>query len=115
MKYLLIISILFLAGCANKLKEGYVIEKWHEPRTEYMMLMPMVISDGKSVTTIYTPYWIVDNEDWVVKIRGKYKGKVIEESVYVGEKQYECLSVSSHLKINEDCSTDDLNNTKTAQ
>jgi len=106
--------VLCLYSC-NKLEEGDVIEKWYEPTHTYVALMPMVISNGKSTTTIMIPYVITDYEDWVVKINGKYKGEERTETIYVSQKQYECLSVGSHLKLTEDSSTSDDNNHKVRQ
>lgn len=110
---LLLCAVLF--GCKNKLKEGDVVEKWYEPKSEYMMMLPITISDGKNTITIYQYYWIEDNEDWVVKIKGTYKGKERTEMVYVSPQNYECLNVGSHIVIGKDCSLSDDNNNKTAR
>lgn len=106
--------VLCLSSC-NKLEEGDVVEKWYEPTHTYVALMPTTISNGKTTSTIMIPYVITDYEDWVVKIKGKYKGEERTETIYVSQKQYECLSVGSHLKLNEDCSTADENNHKVHQ
>lgn len=104
-----------MSGCKNKLKEGDVVEKWYEPESSYMMMIPITISDGKNTTTIYQSYWIDDKEDWCVKIKGIYKGEEKTEKVYVSKQQYECLQNGSHLVIGRDCSLSDDNNNKTAR
>ena len=114
MKQLLILLVcLSFVGCSNVLKEGDVVEKWHEPESVYTMLMPMTISDGKTTTTYMIPYIIQDNEDWVVKIKGTYKGEIKTEKVYVSPQQYQCLNIGSHLTIGKDCSLSDNNNIET--
>ena len=110
---LLLCAVLF--GCKNKLKEGYVVDKWYEPESSYMIMIPITISDGKNRTTVYQYYWIEDNEDWGVKIKGIYKGDEKTERVYVSKQQYECLQTGSHLVIGKDCSFSDDNNNKTAR
>lgn len=111
----LILMVIFIAiafiSC-NKLKEGEVIEKWYEPERTYVSLMPMYIGNGKTFTVIFIPYIITDNEDYVIKIKGKYKGKDRVETVYVNPKEYECLRTGDHFTIGKDCSLTDDNNTK---
>lgn len=101
-----------LSGCKNVLKEGDVVEKWYKPTTKYMIYQPIIISDGKTTTTIPMYYWVTDNEDWCVKIKGTYKGKDKTETVYVSPQQYECLQVGNHLVLGKDCSLSDDNNTQ---
>lgn len=106
--------VLCLTSC-NKLEEGDVVEKWYEPTHTYVTLMPMEIPNGKTTTTIMIPYMITDYEDWCIKIKGKYKGKKRIETIYVSQKQYECLSIGSHFKLTDDCSMSDDNNHKVRQ
>jgi hypothetical protein len=106
------LAVVFLCGGCNRLKEGDVISKHYDPTNTYMMLMPMIISNGTSTTTIMIPYLITDYEDWVVEIEGTYNGEKRTEDVYVSQKKYECLQKGSHLKLGDDCSTEDDNNTK---
>jgi hypothetical protein len=106
--------VLCLTSC-NKLEEGDVVEKWYEPTNTYVALMPLVISNGKTTTTMMIPYVITDYEDWCVKIKGKYKDEERIETIYVSQKQYECLSIGSHLKFTDDCSMSDENNHKVRQ
>lgn len=106
--------VLCLISC-NKLEEGNVVEKWYEPTRRYVAVMPLVISNGKTTTTIMMPYVVTDYEDWCVKIKGKYKDEEMVETIYVTQKQYECLSIGSHLKLTDDCSMSDDNNHKVRQ
>lgn len=106
--------ILCLTSC-NKLKEGYVVEKWYEPTRTYVTLMPLVISNGKSTTTIMMPYVITDYEDWCIKIKGKYKDEERIETIYISQQQYDCMSIGDYLKLTDDCSKSDDNNHKVQQ
>jgi hypothetical protein len=108
---IILFSVLCLPSC-NKLKEGDVVAKWYEPKTTRISLMPMITSSG---STIMIPYLMTDNEDYVVKIKAIYKDEERIETIYVSQKQYECLSVGSHFKLTEDCSTSDDNNQKERQ
>lgn len=110
----LLLASFIMFGCSN-LKEGNVVGKWYEPESHYMVVLPITIPSGKSVTVIMVPYYMTDNEDWCVKIMGKIGMEQVEETVYVTKEQYECLSVGSHLKLGEDCSLSDDNNVKIKQ
>ncbi len=111
---ILILTILycmiFLTSCSNKLKEGDIIEKWYEPENTYVTFIPLLISSGKSATTIIVPYLVTDYEDWCIKIKGRHRGKEIVETFYVSQNQYEHLSIGDHIKLKDDYSMSDDNN-----
>ena len=97
------------------MKYGNVVEKWHEPESHYMMLMPMTISTGKSTTTMIIPYYIHDNEDWCIKVTGiGVKGDTITRTYYVDEMAFDTLSVGEFICVDGACD-DDENNTKVRQ
>ena len=106
--------VLCLTSC-NTLEEGEVVEKWYEPTHTDVVLMPLIISNVKTTTTVMMPYVITDYKDWCVKINGKYKDEERIETIYVSQKQYESLSIGSHLKLTDDCSMSDDNNHKVRQ
>lgn len=112
MKYLLFLSILMCSavGCKNKLKEGNIVSKWYEPASTTVIVIPITMTDGKNTSVMMVPYFIIDNEDWVIKIQGKYNGKIIDENVYVSQKQFDCVSIGNHFILTKDCSTEDNNN-----
>lgn len=99
---------LWLVSC-NRLKEGYVVEKYIEPEREYMMLMPMQC--GK--TTVMIPMRVHDNEDYVVKIKGYYRGEYREESIYINPYRYDTLKSGQFFCVDNHCSREDDNNTRT--
>jgi hypothetical protein len=84
-----------LSGCGRELTEGEIIDKRHEPESTFVMLIPMVVSCGKTcTTTILIPYVVHDDEDWVLVIRGRDKdGDELTEDWYVSEKEYEAAPV----------------------
>ena len=105
----------FLFTSCQKMKYGNVVEKWHEPGSHYMMLMPMTISTGKSTTTMMIPYYIHDNEDWCIKVTGiGVKGDTITRTYYVDKMAFDTLSVGKFICVDGACD-DDENNTKVRQ
>jgi hypothetical protein len=94
---------------------GNVVEKWHEPKTNSMMIMPIVIPSGKTYTTIMVPYYIQDNEDWCVKVTGiGEKGDTITKTYYVTPAAYDTLSIGKFFCVDGACNEDN-NNVKKRQ
>lgn len=108
--YLVLVSVLF-ASC-NHLEEGEVIGKHYEPTTQDMMIMPMIISTGKTTTTIMIPYFVTDYEDYVLHVKGIHKGKEVVEQVYVTKECYNSIQNGSTWYNDDNCSFSDDNNTK---
>lgn len=112
--YCLLCTVFLFTSC-QKMKYGNVVEKWYEPESHYMMLMPMTISTGKSTTTIMIPYYIHDNEDWCIKVTGiGVKGDTITRTYYVDKIAFDTLSVGKFICVEGACD-DDENNTKVRQ
>lgn len=110
---LLISSLLMLALSCTQITEGTVVNKHYEPASESLILMPTTISDGKSSTTIYNTFWVMDNEDWVITIKGVTEdGTPVTQRFYVSQAQYNCLKKGDYFSVTKDCSTKDNNNSK---
>jgi hypothetical protein len=109
--YCLLCAVLLSTSC-QKLKYGDIVEKWYEPANSYFMLMPMIISNGKTTSTIMIPYYIYDNEDWCIKVTGiGTKGDTITRTFYVDKITYDTLSVGNFICVDGKCDEDE-NNTK---
>lgn len=106
-----LVVISYCIGC-NKLKEGSVIEKWYEATETNLIMMPHYMQVGKVRTMYMVPYYVTDNEDFVIKLKGKHNGKDRIETVYLTQAQYDCLQIGDYLRIGDDCSFDDTNNSK---
>jgi len=107
MKKILILLFILLIGC-NEIDKGIVVGKRYEPTQTYTTIIPLVISTGKSVTTIMIPYVITDNEDYILKV----KDNEIVREVYVSKQCYEKLDTGDVWIKDSDCSFSDNNNTK---
>jgi hypothetical protein len=105
MKQILYILILLAVGC-NPIEEGVVVEHRHEEAKKTLVLMPTLI--GK-VPVLY-PYWMFDDEDWVLIIEGENKTL---KSVYVTEECYNSLEDGDYWRKTSSCSFADDNNRKT--
>ena len=85
-----------LCGCGHKLTEGEVYDKEFEEATTQVMLIPIVISTGKTTTTSVVPYVYYYPDRWIIRIREPngdgtyttdryYTTKEIFDSVNIGD------------------------------
>jgi len=107
----LLIICISLTSC-NHLEKGEVIGRHYEPTTQDMLILPLVISTGKTTTTMMIPYYVTDYEDYVLHIKGVHKGKEIIERVYVTKECYNNLKDGAKWYKDDTCSFSDDNNTK---
>ena len=107
--YALLAVVLLGAWGCNRITEGDIVEKWYEPENTYVAIMPMVISTGKTATTIMIPYTIYDGEDYCIKIKGfNKKGKEVTKTLYVRRERWEKLQKGQYFCIDGNCSEDDF-------
>jgi len=107
----LIITILLaiLISCQG-LRYGNVVEKWHEPETRQIKMMPMVIINNKVNSLIYMPYIVYDNEDWCIRVTGAgTKGDTLNRKFYVSKESYDTLHLGSFICVNNTCDKDTNN------
>jgi hypothetical protein len=85
-----------------KLDEGRVVGMRYEPANTQVMMMPVVISNGRTTTTMIVPYYIYDDEDWVLTVTGTLEnGKQRTEDWYISRSAYESLEIGDEV-----CTTD---------
>ena len=89
-----ILIALLCSGCGAKLEYGEVVAMNIEPESNQLVLIPMTISTGKTTTTIMQQYWIFDDEDFVLTIRGHDEdGEIVTENWYVTKAEYEKTAI----------------------
>jgi hypothetical protein len=85
-----VLIALLCSGCSATLEYGEVIGMHIEPETQYLALMPIIV--GK--TTIIQQYWVYDDEDFVLTVRGYDEdGRSITEKWYVTKKEYKKIKL----------------------
>lgn len=102
-----IISTALLAGCGQKIQEGEVVNKWHEPEHRWLQQVPMKVGS----VTIYNQIWHVDDEDWCISIEGtnwsKSEPTVERRTLYVSESQYNAFKLGDWVRVSDDVDTED--------
>lgn len=90
--------------------EGVVTKLEYFPEDSSVIMMPMVISTGKTTTTVMTPTYVHHPESFRVVIKN---GKEIED-FYVDKKTYEQLKVGVRYRAEDDAENTRPENTRDA-
>lgn len=99
-------AVLFLSSC-EKLRYGNVIEKEYHPSWTQTMLLPMVISTGKTTTTILVPYFVYHNESWSIDVKGiGTKSDTITRTFYIDKLAYDTINIGHFVCVEGMCDED---------
>lgn len=69
-------------------------------------MMPLVISNGETTTTIIVPYTVHYPDRYVVHIRSFIDGEWLTEDFYVNKEVYDAINVGDMFKF--DCERGDV-------
>ena len=88
--------------------------KEFKPEYTTVSVLPMTISNGKTVTTIMVPYTIHYPDRWVIYIKAydEETRKWITEDFYVSEEVYDSVNIGDYFVFDEDMGTRDEPYTK---
>lgn len=102
-----------LVGCGNGLKEGTVVEKWYEPERTWIMIIPIIISNGKTSFPIFVPMYYKDDEDFCIKIVGHNKeGKQVYRTFYLSEAAWKPIKYGDYFVLDKNAETSDYHHKK---
>lgn len=97
-----LVWLLIEALSPPKITEGEVYEKEFIPAYNQMMIIPIVISNGKTTTTMMIPYMYYYPDSWVIKIKDFQDNKWVTEDFYVSEEIYNAVTIGSEFKYQPD-------------
>jgi hypothetical protein len=67
---------LFTVACKAMIpKNPVVVEKQHEPEYAWVEIVPIPVASSEAISHVLIPYFIYDNENWVLVIEGIHKNK----------------------------------------
>ncbi|QIA28629.1 hypothetical protein [Phage f2b1] len=97
-------TTLLLGACSPDITEGTVYNKRYHPEEFYVMMMPIVTSDGKTTTTTMIPMYIYNPETWEIDIKkySKKEKKYLTEDYYVDRAVYDSVNVGTYFKFEEE-------------
>lgn len=100
--FILVLFVIVLSGC-ERITEGYIIQKWYEPAETNLVLIPILISNGKTTSTVLMPYTIYDGEDYCIKVIGvTSEGKEKTKKLYLTPDEYDLVSIDDFYVIEKD-------------
>lgn len=99
---ILILTLMLLCGCSSKITEGEVYKKEHREAYTTTMIFPLVISNGKTTTTMMIPYFVHYPERYVIHITAFQDGEWVTEDFYVDKDVYDSINVGDMFLFDED-------------
>jgi hypothetical protein len=105
-KLLLTLSLIVLLSC-EKLQYGNVIEREYHPEYTSTMLLPMVVSTGKTTTIIMIPYFVHHNESWSIDVKGTgVKGHTLTRTFYIDKLAFDTTKIGTFICVKGLCDED---------
>lgn len=100
---LAMVLLLSLTGCKKKITSGEVAEKNFEPAYTTIQLIPIVLTNGDSTTTMFVPFTYHYTDSWKVKIqRWNEKTREMESATYrVTEAVYDEIQIGAEFVYDE--------------
>ena len=96
-----VILILPLCGCSNTIIEGEVYKKEYREAHTTVMMLPLVISNGKTTTTTLMPYFVHYPDRYVVFIKAYQDSEWKTEDFYVSKEVYDSISIGNMFLYDE--------------
>lgn len=100
MAFALLIS---LCGCGHRLTEGEVYEKEYKEAETNVVIIPIVISNGKSTKTTMIPYVYYYPDRWVIRIREPNgDGTYMTDEYYTAKEVYDSVNIGDTFIFDPD-------------
>lgn len=94
-------SVLSLCGCSSAITEGEVYKKEYREAHTSVMMLPLVISNGKTTTTNMIPYFVHYPDRYVVFIKAYQDNEWKTEDFYVSKEVYDTINVGNMFLYDE--------------
>ena len=88
----LVLAISFF-GCAKTITEGEVYEKEYKKASIMTIMQPVIISNGKTTTTMMIPYMIRYPDRYVIRIKAYCEDRWETEDFYVSKSVYDEINI----------------------
>lgn len=99
---LCLIILAMICGCSDTITEGEVYEKEYKEAFTTTSILPLVISTGKTTTTIMVPYFIRYPDRYVIHIKSFVDDEWVTEDFYVTKEVYDSINVGDMFIYDED-------------
>ena len=99
---LCVLVVVSLCGCSNEITEGEVYEKEYQEEYTTVMMLPLVISNGKTTTTTMMPYLVSYPERYVIFIKAYQDDEWKTEDFYVSKEVYDGTTIGDMFLYDEE-------------
>ena len=97
-----LLLVVSLCGCSNAIIEGEVYEKEYREAYTTVMMLPLVISNGKTTSTIIVPYFVHYPDRYVVFIKAYQDEEWKTEDFYVSKEVYDSINIGDMFLYDEE-------------
>ena len=97
-----ILLVVSLCGCSNAITEGEVYKKEYREEHTTVMVLPLVISNGKTTTTTMIPYFVYYPDRYVIFIKAYQDEEWKTEDFYVSKEVYESINIGDMFLYDEE-------------
>lgn len=94
--------LFFLCGCSNAITEGEVCEKEYREAHTQVMILPLIISNGKTISTIMVPYFVHYPDRYVIFIKAYQDEEWKTEDFYVSKEVYDSTNIGDMFLYDEE-------------
>lgn len=96
-----LLLVVSLCGCSNVITEGEVYEKEYREEYTAVVMLPWVISNGKSSTKTMIPYIVRYPDRYVIFIKAYQDEEWKTEDFYVSKEVYDSINIGDMFLYDE--------------
>lgn len=97
-----ILLVVSLCGCSNAITEGEVYEKEYREAHTQVIVFPLIISNGKTSSTIMIPYFVHYPDRYVIFIKAYQDEEWKTEDFYVSKEVYDSINIGDMFLYDEE-------------
>lgn len=111
----ILLIALVLGGCSQKLTQGEVIEKKFTPAHSEVMIIPIVTSNGESISTTYVPYVYYYSDAYKITIRDYVDTEEQTATYRVTKEVYDNVNIGDEFIYSDEYEPDEPEYTREKQ
>ena len=97
-----LLLVVSLCGCSNEITEGEVYEKEYREAHTTVMMLPLVISNGKTTKTTMIPFLVHYPDRYVIFIKAYQDEEWKTEDFYVSKEVYDSIKIGDMFLYDEE-------------
>ena len=97
-----LLLVVSLCGCSNEITEGEVYEKEYREAHTTVMMLPLVISNGKTTKTTMIPFLVHYPDRYIIFIKAYQDEEWKTEDFYVSKEVYDSIKIGDMFLYDEE-------------